>query len=74
MKEIVFTSFVKKVYFSWQINKMLISSLLYLKYVKYSYDSYTPIAFDDRVFFWLQRAGSLPCECGFAALYACAIA
>ena len=35
---------------------------------------YTPIAFDERVTFWLQRAGSLPCACLFAALYACAIA
>ena len=34
---------------------------------------YTPIAFDERVTFWLQRAGSLPCACVFAALYACAI-
>ena len=35
---------------------------------------YTPIAFDERVIFWLQRAGSLPCACVFAALYARAIA
>ena len=35
---------------------------------------YTPIAFDERVTFWLQRAQSLPCACAFAALYACAIA
>ena len=35
---------------------------------------YTLIAFDKRVTFWLQRAGSLPCVCVFAALYACAIA
>ena len=34
----------------------------------------TPIAFDERVTFWLQHAGSLPCACVFAALYACAIA
>ena len=34
----------------------------------------TPIAFDERVTFWLQRAQSLPCACAFAALYACAIA
>ena len=34
---------------------------------------YTPIAFDERVTFWLQRTGSLPCVCVFAALYACAI-
>ena len=32
---------------------------------------YTPIAFDERVTFCLQRAGSLPCACVFAALYAC---
>ena len=31
----------------------------------------TPIAFDERVTFWLQRAGSLPCACAFAALYSC---
>ena len=36
--------------------------------------TYTLIAFDERVIFWLQRAGSLPCACVFAALYACAIA
>ena len=35
---------------------------------------YTPIAFGERVTFWLQRARSLPCTCVFAALYACAIA
>ena len=35
---------------------------------------YTPIAFDERVIFWLQRTGSLPCACVFAALHACAIA
>ena len=35
---------------------------------------YTPIAFDERVTFWLQRARSLSCACAFAALYACAIA
>ena len=35
---------------------------------------YTPIAFDERVTFWLQRTGSLPCACVFAALYACTIA
>ena len=35
---------------------------------------YTPIAFDERVTFWLQRAGSLPVVCVFAALYACVIA
>ena len=33
---------------------------------------YTSIAFDDIVTFWLQRAGSLPYACTFAALYACA--
>ena len=38
------------------------------------YHDYTPIAFDERVIFWLQRAGSLPCACAFAALHACAIA
>ena len=31
---------------------------------------YTPIAFDERVTFWLQRARSLPCACAFAVLYA----
>ena len=31
---------------------------------------YTPIAFDERVTFWLKRAGHL---CVFAALYACVI-
>ena len=36
--------------------------------------NYTPIAFDKRVTVWLQRAGSLPCVCMFAALYACVIA
>ena len=35
---------------------------------------YTPIAFDERVTFWIQRARSLPCACAFAALYTCAIA
>ena len=35
---------------------------------------YTPIAFDERVTFWLQQARSLPCVCAFAALYACGIA
>ena len=32
---------------------------------------YTPIAFDERVTFWLQRAQSLPCACAFAALCVC---
>ena len=41
--------------------------LLYARY-------YTPIAFDERVTFWLQRAWSLPCACAFAAFYAGAIA
>ena len=31
---------------------------------------YSPIAFDERVTFWLQRARSLPCACVFDALYA----
>ena len=35
---------------------------------------YTPIAFDERVTFWLQRAWSLHCACAFAALYVYAIA
>ena len=35
---------------------------------------YTPIAFDERVNFWLQLTRSLPCACAFAALYVCAIA
>ena len=34
---------------------------------------YTRIAFDETVTFWLQCAGSLPCACVFAALYACEI-
>ena len=38
------------------------------------YYHYTPIAFDERVTFWLQRAGSLSCAWVFAALYVCAIA
>ena len=29
---------------------------------------YTPIAFDERVTFWLQRAGSLPCACVFCCI------
>ena len=37
------------------------------------YSIYTPIAFDQRVTFWLQNARSLPCACVFAALYVCAI-
>ena len=40
-------------------------------------NDYTPIAFDERVTFWLQRARivrALHCACMFAALYACAIA
>ena len=32
---------------------------------------YTLNAFDERVTFWLQRAGSLPYACVFAALYVC---
>ena len=35
---------------------------------------YTPIAFDERVAFWLQCARSLSCACAFTALHACAIA
>ena len=34
---------------------------------------YSPIAFDERVTFWLQCTGSLPCVCVFAALYVCLI-
>ena len=37
------------------------------------FSRYTPIAFDERVTFWLQRTRLLPCACAFAALYACAI-
>ena len=33
-----------------------------------------PLLVYSLVTFWLQRAGSLPCACVFAALYACAIA
>ena len=33
----------------------------------------TPIAFGERVTFWLQRAWSLPCMCAFAALYVYAL-
>ena len=29
---------------------------------------FTPIAFDERVTFWLQRARSLPCACAFSSL------
>ena len=29
----------------------------------------TPIAFDERVTFWLQRTRSLPCVCAIAALH-----
>ena len=36
--------------------------------------NYTPIAFDKRVTFWLQRAGWPLCVCMFAALYVCVIA
>ena len=32
---------------------------------------YTPIAFDERVFFWLQRAWSLPCACVLACSIVC---
>ena len=31
---------------------------------------YTLIAFDERVTFWLQLVGSLPCACVFVALFA----
>ena len=37
-------------------------------------NTYSPIAFDERVTYWLQRFWSLPCACVFAALCACAIA
>ena len=49
-------------------------SLLTLSEKADTYPCYTPIAFDEIVAFWLQRAGSLPCACSFAALHACAIA
>ena len=32
---------------------------------------YSPIAFDERVSFWLQRVRSLPCACAYVVLYAC---
>ena len=32
--------------------------------------SYSLIAFDERVSFWLQRAQSLPCACAYVALFA----
>ena len=44
------------------------------KQLTWLHSNYTPIAFDEGVTFWLQRAGSLPCACAFAALHACAIA
>ena len=49
-------------------NTTLLVSCIRWKYV------YTPIAFDERVTLWLQRARSLPCVCAFAALYAYVIA
>ena len=36
--------------------------------------SYSLIAFDERVTIWLQRVWSLPCACVFAAFYAYVIA
>ena len=35
-----------------------------------SADSYSLIAFDKRVTFWLQRVRSLPCECAYVSLFA----
>ena len=35
---------------------------------------YSPITFDERVTFWLQRTRPQPCASVFAALYACVIA
>ena len=32
--------------------------------------SYSPIAFNERVTFWLQRVQSLPCACAYVALFA----
>ena len=32
--------------------------------------NYTLIAFDERVTFWLQLVGSLPCGCAYVALFA----
>ena len=40
---------------------------------EYTQGGYTPIAFDERVTFRLQRARSLPFASAFAALYVCAI-
>ena len=36
--------------------------------------SYSLIAFDERVTFWLQRIRSLPCACAYIALFACRLA
>ena len=47
---------------------------VYLSLMGFWKKVYTPIAFDERETFWLQHAGSLPCACVFAALYACSIA
>ena len=35
---------------------------------------YSPITFDERLTFWLQREQSLPSAYAFAGVYACAIA
>ena len=32
-------------------------------------DNYTFIAFDERVTFWLQLVGSVPCACAYVALF-----
>ena len=36
----------------------------------YFYSSYSLIAFNERVTFWLQRVRSLPCVCAYVALFA----
>ena len=35
------------------------------------YQVYIPIAFDERVMFWLQSVLSLPCVCTYVAFFAC---
>ena len=38
--------------------------------VAVKFDIYSLIAFDERVTFWLQLVGSLPCTCAYVALFA----
>ena len=60
-----------------KLAKLITQKLCHAKLVvtgSHSVGDYTPIAFDERVTFWLQRARSLSCACTFAALYACVIA